>query len=69
MNLSELLDLVQIDLQLPSLPAWAIFLIALLLSIIIGRYTPGIVRFFIYRFTPQHQGEKVAEGLVDPTIG
>lgn len=69
MNLSQFLELVQIDLELPSLPAWAIFLIALLLSLIVGRYTPAIVRRLINRFTPKHQGELVSESLIDPTVG
>lgn len=51
-----------------SLPRPIIFLIFVLLSFLIGRYTPSIVRFSIRRFSP-HQVASIYDNLIDPLKG
>ncbi|NER26697.1 MAG: mechanosensitive ion channel [Symploca sp. SIO1C4] len=48
-----------------SIPNYVIFLGFVFLSILIGRYTPGLISFIIKRFAPQ-QGKTIYEELVSP---
>ena len=66
MNLQELLDTVQINLGIPTLPPAVIFLIAVVLSLLVGRATPSIVRFFINRLLAKEQVKKVSGTLIEP---
>jgi len=52
-------------LQASGTPNYIIFLGFTLLSIIIGRYTPGIVSFVLHRFSPQ-QGGTIYDKLIEP---
>jgi small-conductance mechanosensitive channel len=63
----EILDLVniQIDAAKPILIRLAIFGLFLLLSLIVGRYTPSIVRLLIRRFSPQ-KVTAIYENLIEP---
>ncbi len=66
LNLRDLLNTV--DIQLLALPPWAVFLLALLLAILVGRYTPGLIGLMIQRFSPQ-QGATVYNNLISPIKG
>lgn len=66
MNLSDFFELIQVDLNLPTLPPVVIFLVAVVLSLLIGRTTPGIVRFFVNRFTSQDQVKGISDNLISP---
>lgn len=66
MNLETLLNSLQI--QLPKAPPIAIFLVALLLAILVGRYTPGLVGLIVRRFAPS-QKITVYDNLVTPIRG
>lgn len=48
-----------------SIPKYVIFLGFVLLSILIGRYTPSFISFIIRRFAPQ-QGKTIYEQLISP---
>ncbi|MGQ4646646.1 mechanosensitive ion channel domain-containing protein [Lyngbya aestuarii] len=48
-----------------KIPNYVIFLIFALLSILIGRYTPGIVSLVIHRFSPQ-KGKEIYDNLIEP---
>lgn len=71
MNLDDILNTLQIDqlnLAEASLPPGIIFLLALLFSILIGRYTPAIMRLIINRFSSS-KSAKISENLIDPIKG
>jgi small-conductance mechanosensitive channel len=57
--------LTAVDIQVLALPPVAVFLIALLLSILIGRYTPGLLGLLIQRLSPK-QGATVYNNLITP---
>ncbi|NJN02929.1 MAG: mechanosensitive ion channel [Leptolyngbyaceae cyanobacterium RM1_1_2] len=62
-NLDSILTTLQIS---PGeIPKWIIFLVCLLLSILIGRYTSAIVRFAMHRFS-SGQVTAVYDNLVEP---
>lgn len=66
MNLRDILETV--DIQLLALPPMVVFLIAFLLAILVGRYTPGLVGLLIRRFAPQ-QGATLYNNLILPIKG
>lgn len=66
MSPQELLDFV--DVQLLTLPPIAIFLVALLLSILIGRYSPGLLGIILRQVSPQ-QGTTAYNNLILPIKG
>ncbi|MFH7242230.1 MAG: mechanosensitive ion channel family protein [Spirulina sp.] len=66
MSPQELLDFV--DVQLLTLPPIAIFLVALLLSILIGRYSPGLLGLILRRLSSQ-QGMVAYNNLILPIKG
>ena len=49
-------------------PTLLIFGVSLFLALVIGRFTPGIVRLFIRRFSPE-QVTHLYENLIDPLSG
>jgi len=49
-------------------PKLVIFGVSLFLSLVIGRFTPGIVRLFIRRFSPE-QVTHLYENLIAPLSG
>jgi small-conductance mechanosensitive channel len=63
----EILNLInsQIDTAKPILIRLAVFGLFLLLSLIVGRYTPSIVRLLIRRFSP-HKVTTIYENLIEP---
>ncbi|MBE9111528.1 mechanosensitive ion channel [Nodosilinea sp. LEGE 07298] len=65
-TLRDLLNTV--DIQLLALPPLAVFLVALLLALLIGRYTPGLIGLIIQRLSPQ-QGATVYNNLILPIKG
>ncbi|MBE9079799.1 mechanosensitive ion channel [Romeria aff. gracilis LEGE 07310] len=54
--------------ELLALPNIVIFLISVLLSLIVGRYTPTLVRFVIHRVSKE-QVSAIYDGLIDPIRG
>lgn len=66
-NLIEILDFInfQLDAAKPVLLRLAVFGLFLLFSLIVGRYTPSIVRLLIKRFSPQ-KVTAIYENLVEP---
>lgn len=62
-TLNTIREVLQIDFL--NLPRLVIFLVFLLLSLFIGRYTPSIVRLAIRRFSPQ-QVSGIYDNLIDP---
>jgi len=48
-----------------SIPNYVIFLVFALLSVLIGRYTPGIASLVIHRFSPQ-KGKEIYDNLIEP---
>jgi len=64
--LQDLLNLFQIE--LPQIPNFITFLVLLLLSLLVGRYTPSIVRVFLNRFSPG-QSSPMAENFIKPIQG
>ncbi|MEM6426802.1 MAG: mechanosensitive ion channel domain-containing protein [Cyanobacteria bacterium P01_D01_bin.128] len=58
-------------LQIPTvnLPREVIFLICLLLSVLVGRYTPRLVNFLIWRFSPADNVKSLYENLIEPIEG
>lgn len=66
MNFSEtLLNLLQLQGTQFALQRTVIFLVFILLSLVIGRYTPGLVRLIIRRFFPQ-QVATIYDNLIEP---
>ena len=48
MSLSDVLEVLQLELpNLPAIPKVFIFLISVLMALIVGRYTPGLVRLVV----------------------
>ncbi|ASC71244.1 putative Small Conductance Mechanosensitive Ion Channel protein [Halomicronema hongdechloris C2206] len=66
MNWQDIARVLQLD--FPEIPKLAVFFISLLLALLIGRYTPGIVRLIIRRFSP-NQVTDLYENLIDPIRG
>ena len=64
-NLVEPINQVQAFVSQYNIPNYVIFLIFTFLAILVGRYTPSIVRIFISRFFPK-QGKDVYEELIPP---
>ncbi|PSR17349.1 mechanosensitive ion channel protein MscS [filamentous cyanobacterium CCP3] len=60
--------LTTVDIQLLALPPLAVFLVALLLALLVGRYTPGLLGLIIQRVSPQ-QGTTVFNNLILPIKG
>jgi MscS family membrane protein len=65
-NLEELLGSVAI--QMPQSPPLVAFLVALLLAILVGRYTPGLIGLFVRRFSPGQQNTAY-DNLITPIKG
>ena len=66
MSFSDVLEVLQVELlNLLELPKIFIFLFSVLAALIIGRYTPGLVRLTVNRFSKQ-QGSAVYEELIHP---
>jgi MscS family membrane protein len=65
-NFKEILNTVEI--QLPEFPPFVAFLIAFLLAILVGRYTPGLIGIIVRRFSPG-QDNTFYTNLVDPIRG
>jgi small-conductance mechanosensitive channel len=75
MNFSDLNETLQLNIPGLSDPeiTWtlyslAIFIVLLLVSLVIGRYTPAIVRLIIHRFAP-HQVSEIYDHLIEPIKG
>jgi hypothetical protein len=67
--MNDTLRTLQLNLPaLPEIPRIAIFLISLLLSWLIGRYTPAIVRLLVHRFT-QPAVATAYDTLIQPIRG
>lgn len=66
MTFQDLLNLVQIELL--TLPKIVIFLVAVLLALLVGRYTPGIVGLLLNRFSPG-QSSPISEHFIRPERG
>jgi small-conductance mechanosensitive channel len=62
----DLLNLVQIELL--TLPKIVIFLVAVLLALLVGRYTPGIVGLLLNRLSPG-QSSPISEHFIRPERG
>lgn len=68
MNLADLFISVKqmLDfLEASSIPHFVIFLVFVLLSIALGRYTPSIVRWFVHRFSPLKVSE-IYDNFIEP---
>jgi len=65
-NFDDLLSTLEI--QLPNFPPFVAFLIALLLALLVGRYTPGLIGLITRRFSPD-QGNIVYGNLIAPIKG
>ncbi|MGD1856840.1 MAG: mechanosensitive ion channel family protein [Leptolyngbyaceae cyanobacterium] len=63
MNLSDILEVLQIE--LPELPRTLVFLVSMLLALIIGRYTPGLVRLTV-NYCSKEQSNAIYENLIHP---
>lgn len=66
MTFQDLLNLVQIELL--TLPKIVIFLVAVLLALLVGRYTPGIVGLLLNRLSPG-QSSPISEHFIRPERG
>ena len=66
MNFENLLSTVEI--QLPNFPPFAAFLVALLLAILVGRYTPALIGLIVRRFSPG-KDNTVYDNLIAPIKG
>ncbi|TVQ07697.1 MAG: mechanosensitive ion channel family protein [Leptolyngbya sp. DLM2.Bin27] len=66
MTVQDLLNLVQIELL--ALPNLVIFFVALLLALLVGRYTPGLVALLLSRFSPG-SSSPVVEHFIRPERG
>ncbi len=60
-----ILNFLQRDSTILALSKFGIFLLFILISIIIGRYTPTLVRIIIQRFAP-HQVASIYNNLIEP---
>jgi MscS family membrane protein len=65
-NLPDILNTV--DINLPKSPPLLAFLVALLLAILVGRYTPEIISLFVRRLSPGSQNV-LYENLIAPIKG
>lgn len=68
MNISEITNRINgvlLWFQDSNIPDFVIFLILLLFSLLIGRYTPNIVRTIVYRFSPQ-QVTIIYDNFIEP---
>jgi MscS family membrane protein len=65
-NFDNLLSTLEI--QLPDLPPFVVFLIALLLALLVGRYTPGLIGLITRRVSPDKENI-VYENLIAPIKG
>ncbi len=73
MDFSSILEVLQLD-QLEgvvesgilNVPRPAIFIVFILLSWLVGRYTPGLVWLIIHRFSPQTVSD-IYDNLIEPT--
>ncbi len=54
-----------LQLNVVEFPRFLTFLLSILLSLLIGRYTPRIVRLIIFRFSPQ-QVSSIYDNLIEP---
>lgn len=61
-------QVIQVDTTRETFQRLAIFLILILLSFLLGRYTPSIVRLIIRRFSP-HQVADIYDNLIEPIKG
>ena len=69
MNLSEIIHSLKLTLPtLSEIPRIVVFLISLLLSLLIGRYTPSIIGLLVKRFAPPAAADTY-EPLVQPIRG
>jgi small-conductance mechanosensitive channel len=69
MNLEEILEPLQLELPAFSeIPTIVVFFGSVLLAILIGRYTPGIVRLFISRFSSR-KADVAYDNLIQPVHG
>ncbi|MEB3213552.1 MAG: mechanosensitive ion channel domain-containing protein [Leptolyngbyaceae bacterium] len=69
MNLTDILNTLQLDLpNFSEIPRIVIFLVSILLAILIGRYTPSIVRMLVSRFSSGKVDEAYGN-LVQPIHG
>lgn len=66
MNAWDILRTLQLD--LPEVPRALFFLLFFLLSLLVGRYTPGIVWLLMRRFAPS-QGVALYSNLIQPIRG
>lgn len=66
MTFADFLNLVQIELL--TIPNLVIFGIAVLLSLLVGRYTPALVGLLLNRFSPQ-QSNPIARYFIHPLRG
>ncbi len=65
-NISRIiLEFLQRDTTISALSSFGVFLIFILLSLVIGRYTPTFLRIIIRRFAPQ-QVASIYNNLIDP---
>ncbi|PHJ60111.1 mechanosensitive ion channel protein MscS [Nostoc linckia z18] len=65
-NISQIiLEFLQRDSTISALSSFGVFLIFVLLSLLIGRYTPTFLRIIIRRFAPQ-QVASIYNNLIDP---
>ncbi|MFN6565029.1 MAG: mechanosensitive ion channel family protein [Nostoc sp. ChiSLP01] len=65
-NISQIiLEFLQRDSTISVLSSFGVFLIFILLSLLIGRYTPTFLRIIIRRFAPQ-QVASIYNNLIDP---
>ncbi|MFN6500223.1 MAG: mechanosensitive ion channel family protein [Nostoc sp. DedQUE01] len=65
-NISRIiLEFLQRDTTISALSSFGVFLIFILLSLLVGRYTPTFLRIIIRRFAPQ-QVASIYNNLIDP---
>ncbi|MDZ8241048.1 MAG: mechanosensitive ion channel family protein [Nostoc sp. ChiQUE01a] len=65
-NISRIiLEFMQRDSTISALSSFGVFLIFILLSLLVGRYTPTFLRIIIRRFAPQ-QVASIYNNLIDP---
>ena len=66
MSLSDVLEVLQIELpSLLEIPKIYIFLFSVFVALIVGRYTPGLVRLSVNRFS-EKQSSAIYEDLIHP---
>ncbi|MBX9253341.1 mechanosensitive ion channel family protein [Desmonostoc muscorum CCALA 125] len=65
-NISQIiLEFLQRDSTISALSSFGVFLVFILLSLLVGRYTPTFLRIIIRRFAPQ-QVASIYNNLIDP---